>query len=201
MKKITMNAYTIRELKEVNKAAYNKLYEKFQDIEYFWMDNSIKSVKEFFTFLNIPIKDYTFDINYCTESYIKFILDNNVKSLHGSRALAWLENNLLSKIREKRPFDKRYKDGTKYNKFISMPFTGYYMDDVILDYVITSINKGNSIGNTLHDIAWKVSDEMRLDYLEYIKEENFIEKYEYDGILFTMSGDMITAMEYKEIKE
>lgn len=71
--------------------------------------------------------------------------------LTGKRALAWLENNMLAQYRipwqgEQRTSVAKYGAWYRPGKVKPCPFTGYYLDDVIIDHLINRVAK---CGDTL----------------------------------------------------
>lgn len=77
--------------------------------------------------------------------------DVDAGDLHGARALAWLENNMLAHNRipwqgEQRTSVAKYGAWYRPGKVKPCPFTGYYLDDVIIDHLINRVAK---CGDTL----------------------------------------------------
>jgi len=118
---------------------------------------------------------------------------DNMRELSGGRAMAWLENNLLSSLRIPYKGKERWKlsrYGSEYRagKIRPCPFTGMCFDADFLDALIKDVKEGHNLadcftrlGNTLQTLIdsaeqWETS-------AEYITEY-------YNGTLFLSNGDI-----------
>jgi len=167
MKTKTINIYSFDELSEEAKEKALQDYRERQT-EIFWMDETIESLKGLFKNCSgVSLKDYSLD-KYNSWIHIEFTNDE-VEEFTGKRALAWIENNLLSNI--------RYKWGINYIKdrvwtsdcvkslrkdgyFIHLadtkkdcPFTGYYADDDLLDDLIKEIKSETDLKTAFEGLA------------------------------------------------
>jgi hypothetical protein len=118
-------------------------------------------------------------------------MDDDIKNFSGSRAMAWIENNLFAGLREKRKFSARVKkfgreayDSALYVKIPSCSLTGVCFDDDFLGALRDSIKDGNTLFNSytwLADIAQKLYENELIhaqsedefldsDWLEYTKD-------------------------------
>src|SRR5687767_12059963 len=105
----TIKVYTPAELKKKNPSAFEKAHSRWNDdnTEIPWSGEIIDSLKAVFEHSGIALRDYSIDAyGY---SYVKFDMESDVQELKGQRALAWIENNLLADLREKRTFVNRVK--------------------------------------------------------------------------------------------
>lgn len=108
--------------------------------------------------------------------------------LTGRRAWAWLENSVLAPLRVRwLPIAKRGRY-TRPGRVPDCPFTGYWVDEVLLDSLRDSLRAGMSVGDAmlaLEGVVQKVCDD-ELDYRT--TEEAFIEKAEDEGWEFLADG-------------
>src|SRR5689334_12014118 len=96
MRTHALKLFTFNELSDDAKEhARNKYREKNYEID--WQHEIFCSFKKTFIKSGLHITDYSLGLN--SYSYVKFDMDENIRKLTGSRALAWLENNLFSKLR------------------------------------------------------------------------------------------------------
>ena len=93
----TLSVYEFNELTDdAKKSAINDFRDTFTEV--FWADEILNSLKGLFQNCNgIKLKNYSLG-EYNSSIDVEFSQDE-AGELSGKRALAWLENNLLSNIR------------------------------------------------------------------------------------------------------
>lgn len=115
------------------------------------------------------------------------------------RSMAWVENNVLSPLRQpwvplshpKRRATSHYGGSYRPGHVKSCPFTGYCMDDAFLEYVTVSAKNGDSPADILRslpdfaDAAWN----NELD--DQASERAFLDAADANGWEFDESGRMV----------
>lgn len=191
----TVTLYTPAELKELDSDAFDKALEWFQDEyndEVPWTGEIMDSLKAVIKASGLRLLDWS--IGAYSYSDISVEMDSDVEELSGNRALAWLENNLLSNLREHRTFVNRVKkyehwhDFTRYGAIPSCPLTGVCFDEDFIDALLKSVKDGDTLKdayNSLADVARKLF-ESEIEAAN--SEENFLEQ---DHLTFTEDGEYV----------
>lgn len=174
---LKLKAFTIDELKEVNPESYYELYDKFQyqqEENYYGEDIQ----KSFFEIIDaLPI---TYRISNSGDSFSKLEFEwDQIAEFTGKRAFAWLENNLLYKLRitRKTYLNKRkqyFKYGTSYRIgcIEPCPFTGVTYDECFLYSLQESIKSGKTLEDSIHSLI-DLYFELQREDLEFLKSEEF----------------------------
>lgn len=197
MQTIKVNVYNYTELNDNAKQRVKDWV--FRD-GYFWADEawaSLRSLKKIFPGLNIESADFS---PYADVEYRESQIDENLLNLSGARLRTWLINNIYEYLWERQPQGKYTKNENtgKWSykrrsriiyKETSCPFTGYCMDDDILqpirDFIATPSDKidfSDLIWKCIH--AWKISAEADCkgqesdEYLADLCETNGYQFYE-----------------------
>lgn len=188
-----IKVYKPSELKKKHPEGFERAHEWYinHNTEIPWSDEIIDSLKAVFEASGIRLRDWSIDVyGY---SYVKFDM-GDAANLEGQRAMAWLENNLLEPLRERRSFIQRVKkydrwnDFTKYGEIPSCPFTGVCFDEDYIESLFKSVKGGDSLEEAyshLANVAARLfeaeienqnSEEWFLgqDYLEFTKEGRVI---------------------------
>lgn len=198
----TIKVYTARELKEKNPRGFNKAFEDFKNQQYDrgldHADEIITSLKAVFEAAGVRLNDYEIDSNYPSYSYARFQFDQEeAEDLSGQRALAWLENNLFARLRERRPFINRVKkydhwyDFTKHNQIPDCPFTGVCYDDDFLDSLRDSIKEGYDLKAAFNRLAIKAGEIEEAEWEYQLSEEYFLEEADANELQYTISGQEV----------
>lgn len=183
---------------ELSESAQAKAIETYRNNNFDvpWQEEIFQSFKKVFESAEIKLLDYRLSPDFT--SYIKIDLDRNdpVYNLSGARALAWLENNLLCKLRITRMEYlknrlQNFKYGYRIGKIKDCPFTGYCADDDFINCLVESVKNGDCIGE-----AFKIR--MVEKYCELIQaeidyqnsEEYIIESFEANDYEFLECGTM-----------
>ena len=201
MRQETRTLYSASELKEKFPDAFERAHRDFcyNQTEILWSDEIIDSLKGIFEYASINLRDYSID-GICGYSSVKFDMDENVRELSGKRAFAWIENNLLSKIRvpfapisadPKRREYAKYGSGYRPGQVKCCPFTGYCADDDFLDALLKDIKDGSCLGDAfkgLADVAGKLRGQEN-DYQQ--TEEYFLDHADANGYEFDQTGTQV----------
>lgn len=169
MKTITLNVYTVQELKEQFPKGYQKAYERHCR----WEQEDPNWHMEIFDSLEAIIKATGFKMvhwdlgayNRSNSIRVEEIgatwkseCENGISGLSGNRALAWLENKVLAPLRI--PYQgKRRWEVAKYGFYYRpgrvppCPFTGVCFDEDYLDNLKQSLKSGRTVKEAVEDLA------------------------------------------------
>jgi len=186
-----LKIYSFNELSE---EAKEKALQDYRDnqTEIFWIDEIVKSLKALFENCSgITLKDYSLG-EY--NSWIRVSFANEeVENFYGKRAMAWIENNLLSNIRISYYGNKR-KELRQYGKYYyagqikPCPFTGYYTDDDFLNSLLQNIREGTDLKTAFECLA-DVCQKIIQNESEYQQSEEYIaEFFQTNDCEFTEDG-------------
>jgi hypothetical protein len=192
MRIIETKAYKFEELsKEAKQKAIEKYREKYAyDLP--WCESIIDSLLTLYKTAGVNVKDYQLGMD---RSYVKIDL-GDANELKGTRALAWLENNLLDKLRIKYRAPDRWKlskYGSDYRagKIKPCPFTGYCSDDDYLDHLIKDVRAGHDLIDCFRWLADYCQELITEEYEDQNSEESIKETFEANEWEFTESGNFI----------
>lgn len=174
---------------ELSDDAKEKAREWYRDgLEYPWFQELADSLKGFEKSLPIEIKDYSYGLE-ANRSYINYeITDDNIQDLKGLRLRRWLINNFWNAL-EKGEFQStghksRY---SKMTKKVSCPFTGFCMDENLLDPIRDFINRPNDketfeslIDECFESFINAISKDIEYYYTDESVDENILaNEYEF----------------------
>lgn len=198
MRTETRNIYTFEELSE---EAKQKAIEEYRNnnTEIFWQDETLESLKALFDNCSgVKLKDYSLG-EYHSWITVEFT-NEEAENFSGKRALAWIENNLLSNIRI--PENSFTMNGTRrklaqYGQYYRAglikpcPFTGYCTDDDFLDDLIKEVKDGSDLKTAFEGLATTyqkiINNEIEYQNSEeYISEQLTENEYE-----FTEEGERV----------
>lgn len=193
MKTHTITTYSFEELSDEAKQHAVKKWRE-HNYEIHWQDEIFDSLKAVYKAANITIRDYS--LGLCSYSYIKIDLDEYIGDLTGARAFAWIENNLLHKLRISNTLENRKKH-IKYGQYYRIgmvkpcPFTGVCYDENFLSCITESIKSGDS----LKDIFTRrlIEEYVRILQAEYDdqnSDEYIIDTITANQYEFTENGEM-----------
>ena len=194
MKTKTINIYSYAELSEEAKENALQNY-RGKHNEIFWQEEILESLKGLFkNCSDISLKDYSLG-EY--NSWIKVEFTNEeVENFTGKRAMAWIENNLLSNIRisyygEKRKELRQYGSGYYANKIKPCPFTGVCYDEDFLDCLLKDIKEGCDLETSFKELATAYKKIINNEW-EYQNSEEYIsEHFEANEYEFDIDGNQI----------
>ena len=188
MRTKTIEIYSINELSdEAKEHAIQEYRENNQEI--FWADEILESLKGLFKNCSgVFLKNYSLG-EYNSWIMVDFT-NEEVENLSGKRAMAWVENNLLSHIRipysgEKRKKLSQYGQYYRAGMIKPCPFTGYCADDDFLDSLLKDIKEGADLKTAFEGLASEyqkiINNEIEYQNSEeYIVEHMEANEYEFD---------------------
>ena len=193
----TVRVYTPAELK----AKYPKGFERAHD--WFkegndgvpWQEEIMDSLKATFKHSGLALRDWYIEGLYPSQSWVKFNMESDVENLRGQRALAWLENNLLEGLRERRSFihrAKKYSDKwhvfNKYGEIPSCPFTGVCFDEDFIESLVKDVQNGETLYRAYFNLARVAGKLFEAEIENQNSEEYFLD---YSDLLFTKEGRIV----------
>lgn len=188
MKTKVINLYSFSELSEEAKERAIEHY-RYSERDYFF-DDEIESIIKGLDFFGFKTMDYSVDYSSAARSSFSITNTNEFDedNLIGVRLWKWLKNQKGSIIPA---YGEKYKYKDVYES--SCPFTGYYMDEVLLDTFrnfLKSPNSRKSLNDLIEEAIEACLYAIQQDYEyqntdEYIKEEleNMGEVFNEDGSL------------------
>lgn len=153
-----------------------------QGLEIPWLDETHDSLKGLLDALGVQAM---WDIGPFQHSSLKLRGDHNWFSLTGARALGWWENNVLSPHRVPWTGKERWKMskyGQRAGEIISCPFTGYFLDDLLLRKVQEALVDGDSLRQAVEGLASVVASVLEEEYEYSVSRDAYLEQadwYEY----------------------
>lgn len=194
MRTVKIKVYTAKELKEKFPEGFKRAFDRYrEDVSStagFWVDEIMDSLKGLFKASGITLKDWS--IGPHSYSYVKFDM-GDAGRLEGSRAMAWLENNLLSSLRipytGKRRWELgKYGEAYRPGKVKPCPFTGYCADDDFLKALQENVRQGMSLKDAFKNMAGIASNLMEKEYEHEQSEECFLDHAECNELEFKENG-------------
>lgn len=189
-----MRNIKIYKIEELEEGAKNRAISDYKNDSYkreiSWQDELSDSFKKLFQIANITIKNYSLGLE---QSFVKFDMDENTYKLNSARALAWLESNLLSKLRMSRTkYLANRKDNLKYGYKIGAipecPLTGTCYDMDFLDSLKKNILEGSNLGDSFKYLANEYSRILDNEYTYQNTDEYIFEHMQANEYEFTESG-------------
>lgn len=194
----TITLYTAQELKDLDYRAYERALSEFQESESSdipWVDETIDSLKEIIKQSGLTLSDW----NLSTEAYRSYIKVTGFDTFYydfgdltGQRALAWIENNLLHKLRQpyKPMIARRAHYSTPPGHIDPYSLTGYCADYDFVRALINNVKWGCTLKNAYERLADTCAHLLEKE-LEYAtSEENFLETSDANDWKFTDAGEL-----------
>ena len=195
-----MRTHTIKIFKfnELSESAQAKAIQEYKNKNYeiTWTDELLQSFTKVYKTANIKLLDYALSPDFTSYVEIDLYKYDPVYNFTGSRALAWLENNFLSKLRVTRnEYLKNRKSnfgyGYRVGKIKDCPLTGYCADDDFIACLIDSINSGDCLGDSFtHRLVEKYCELLQNEYEWQNSNEYITEHFECNDCEFLECGEM-----------
>lgn len=216
MKTITTKVYDARALRRYHPEGFATALEKYRQHvaeDGFTMNEVMDSLKGIYEAAGVKMRDW--EIGPYSHSYIRASwgenLVNDPGDLHGARALAWVENNLLAQFRAPYGLDKKDgnlhengdngKRGMHYRRrwarwyepgsVKACPFTGLCFDDDMIDALLKSLRAGDTLREAFEGLASAAQRIIEAEDEYQSQESSFIEAAEANGWEYTREGRMI----------
>jgi hypothetical protein len=194
----TINIYSFNELSQ---EAKEKAIEHYREgnTEIFWAEEILSSLKGLFDKCNgVSLKNYS--LGECNLWIYVSFSQEEAGELSGKRALAWVENNLLSNIRI--PENSLSLNGTRrklaqYGRYYRAgmikccPFTGYCADDDFLDSLLTDIKEGADLKTAFEGLASEYQKIINNEIKYQNSEEYIAENFDTNDCEFDEEGNQI----------
>ena len=181
MKTIEINVYTASELKSEHPDAFKKAHERFAQGEYEnglnWGQEMLDSLKALIELGGYRLKDYSLGDSSCRNNYIR-LEERECDELSGKRAMAWLENNILFKLRDKK------------GKLDAGKLTGYCMDYTLVESLRESIRTGSTIRQAFRDLVCPYVSQVDAEWENQTSEEAFLDLSDANDYQFSADGRM-----------
>lgn len=194
MKTICKNIYLFSELPEASKV---KALEKWETIhgEYFWMDESIKSIEKGIEALGGTVRSWSIDPAYASQSSVKWT-DNNeyTEDMTGQRLRTWLLNNYYSVFYERKPQGKypyKRRSIIQYTQ-TSCPFTGYCLDETFLKPFRDFLKKpdNSTFADLVNEAVESCLKDIEADYEYQNSREALEDHFEANDYHFDEGGNL-----------
>lgn len=190
MRTETINVYKFNELSEKAKATACEIWRKRTAADPVpWQEETFESLTELIGRLpGVRLKDYELGL-YC-HSFLKIEFENpDVGELDGARAIAWLENNLLSHLRITWTGSDRKKlreYGYRPGQIPDCPLTGYCADDDFVQALRDNVRRGYSLKQSIEFLSATYTHLLESEHAasqedEYIGEHLSANDYEFTG--------------------
>jgi hypothetical protein len=192
-----VNLYTYDELSDdAKKKALAKWSEDNHDIVQIYFDEIFDSYKSFIECTSFTLANYKIDLY---NQYIELSHDykDEIFELQGKRAMAWLENDVLSQFRvtHRERFNNiklysKYGEGYKTGQVKTCPLTGYCYDDIFIDEFKMAILGGSTVETAFYAVEITLS-KLLIETNDWTNsEEYFREDCESNEVYFLENGQI-----------
>lgn len=202
MRTLETTVYTLDELKETFPEAYGKAFEKYQEKVFNWdtpwQEELFDSLKALIKQSGLVLRDYSLSSD-SYRSFIRIDIPDRVEEMKGTRALAWLENNLFYKLRKsftntssRYATEKSHKTKSPYTLAgykRDCPLTGYCADEDFLSALLQSVKQGYSLKDSFAGLA-NVYSELLEKEEEFQRSEEAFKDWA-EGMEFTEEGESV----------
>jgi len=198
MKTRTIEVYEVLEL---SPAAFEKAHREYcsnlyDDDGVPWEREIMDSLKAIFRECQgVKLRDWSIGIGGTSFLSVSFSQDV-AGGLTGKRAIAWLENNLLSRLRLPAPITiterQRYKTyGYKTGEVKSCSLTSVCFDDDFLNSLVDEVREGATLRRGFEGLAQVAQKLIEGEYNHQRSEEGFREMAEANGYEFDKDGNRL----------
>jgi hypothetical protein len=182
MKTIEINAYTASELKNECPKGFEKAFNSFRQGEYEhglnWGREMFDSLKALIELGGYKLKSYSLGDSSCRDNHIR-LEEKDCDELSGNRAMAWFENNILSKLRDKK------------GKLDAGKLTGYCMDYTLVESLEESIRSGSTIKDAFRDLVTPYVSQVDAEWEGQTSEEAFLDQSDANDWQFLSDGRIV----------
>ena len=191
MRTIETTVYTVDEL---STAAFNRARIDYaQTYENLNADDDMSSLQAFVAAAGMRLAN--FEIGAYAHSSLRVDGNDDVLSMSGRRAWAWLENFVLADKRipwtgSRRASVRKYGWAYRPGMVTPCPWTGYHMDEVLLDAFRESLRDGMTVRDSFAALADTIRRAWEEEYADSTGEEGFRELARANGWEFEEDGSM-----------
>lgn len=202
MRTKTIKLYKFNELSDDAKKKaiehYRELVIRSEDIP--WQHEILQSFKAVYETAGVRLKDYS--LGLCSHSYAKIDWDHSdpVYHLSGARALGWIENNVIDKLRITRAeYRRNRKDFIRWRYRVgavkSCPFTGVCYDDHFLETLQREAKNGRTLGDIFRiELPETYVRLLQAEYDYQVSDEGITDEIEANDREFLESGKLYTGI-------
>jgi hypothetical protein len=158
MRTVCKDVFKFEELSDEAKERARQWYREATAADDYPLEEIVESLKGLFKAAGIKLQDWSLGA-YNQGSFVKFDL-GDAAELTGSRAVAWLENNLFGPLRitretylANRKDYLRYGWGYRIGSIAPYPFTGICYDEDLIDGLRDSIKGGDTLKDAFRSLA------------------------------------------------
>jgi len=193
MKTIEVKLYSFSELSDKAKQIAIDQYRDSQT-EYFWAEENRQSLEAFCNAFPVQVKNWSYDAQSHNESVL-YIGDADFQTMSGPRLISYLINcnwpDLFEYKKYTLPSGKTRKSRITIVE-TSCPFTGYYMDEVLLSPVREYLKKPLNMDfeDLLTECVYRWGKACMEDCAYQISDEYIIETLINNDYDFTEDGKM-----------
>ncbi|MDR1283001.1 MAG: hypothetical protein LBK99_19590 [Opitutaceae bacterium] len=195
----TITLYPVAELDEKFPEGFSTAYLSWKANaacrEIPWINEIMDSLKA--TIKTAGLKITNWQIAPCDgRSYVSVEFDRcETASLSGRRAIAWLENNLLGRLRAPSGIKtlRQRQYGHRAGHIPACPLTGFFSDHDMLDHLRTALRNGETPDEAFSGLAAVASNLMEKEQEDAISENSFQIECESMDYLFTRDGQQVHA--------
>lgn len=166
MQTISLEVYSAEELKEHHPEAFEEAFEKFKQSQYnfglAWEGEMFASLRALIDLGGYELMGHSLGGSDCRDNHLE-VNERDCDELKGNRAFSWLENNILSKLRD----DKGQLDAGK--------LTGYCFDYDLVEALQKSIREGSTIREAFEGLAYTFADQVDREWEDQTSEERFLD--------------------------
>ena len=191
MRTIETTVYTIDEL---SPEAFDRARIDYaQTYENTTATDDMVSLREFVAATGMRLTNY--DIGANSYSSLRVDGDDDILSMSGRRAWAWLENRVLADKRipwtgSRRASVRKYGWAYRPGMVTPCPWTGYYMDERLLESFRESLRDGMTVRDSFAALADTIRLAWEEDYDHATGEDGFRELARANSWEFAADGSM-----------
>lgn len=194
MRILQTKVYKFDELSEEAKEKAREWIRETNNQDSYPLDEMMGSLKALFEAAHLAIRDYSIG-GYNRDNYVKFDMVETTKELTGKRAIAWLENNLISGLRitpsqfkAKQKAYMSYGDAYRIGKVKPCPLTGVCYDEDLLEALQKAVKDGETLNDAVKSLADVVGNMAKKEYEYQNEDEQIDETIRSNDYEFTVDG-------------
>lgn len=223
METLTINTYSIHELSQdaAEYAIEQERQERYQQ-QHPWADDAYDSLRKFCEWFDVEVREHPH--SWTGEVWLKdselneWLEGNCLDGLQGERLRRWIDRKYGSVLRKPKVYGDKYGSGKKRTSRImteetNCPFTGYYMDEALLDpirryvnlahrpahllfnvYATKGMPKHYTYGDVMDECISAFNFAITADYEHWLSDECIVEDMDCNDWRFTEDGRRTYAL-------